>query len=175
MSEESEHITLANKNHDTLIYLVKEYANHPEWVATVAFYKAVHVVEAVIHSKFRRHSNSHDSRIHELKHPDLRSLHKAYRPLFAASLVARYLVDFSSISFGESSAKAVQYTKFSEYMSSDSLICKLLLTRLRQVEEESLRWLTQVGKESLKRIGNEGHVTECARAIQACGKASTNP
>lgn len=88
MSHEADHLELANRNHDTLLYLVQGEKRHSEWIATVAFYKAVHIVEAVFHTHAGKHSNGHDTRIDRLKHPDYEEIFKAYRPLYAASLVA---------------------------------------------------------------------------------------
>ena len=46
MPSEKSHIGVANDNHATLEYLLKEPDNHLAWIGTVAFYKALHVVEA---------------------------------------------------------------------------------------------------------------------------------
>lgn len=146
MATESDHISLANRNHAALLCLLREEnAAHPEWIATISFYKAVHIVEAVFATRHSRHSNCHDTRLSELKHPDFSDLFKAYRPLYVASLVARYL-----------EASGARYKSFSDYMTLDSVKKTLLLRRLRAVEEQSIRFLTPSGAASLQRIANAG-------------------
>ena len=47
MSTESEHIALANRDQATLEYLLLDPPKCSEWIAAVAFYKSLHVVEAI--------------------------------------------------------------------------------------------------------------------------------
>ncbi len=42
------HLSLANKNHQALQCLMADSQKHSEWIATVAYYKAAQVVEAVL-------------------------------------------------------------------------------------------------------------------------------
>ncbi len=62
MSAERDHIALANVNHAALNHLLEDYARFPEWISTVAFYKAVQVVEAVFAASLGMHSNDHKGR-----------------------------------------------------------------------------------------------------------------
>lgn len=55
MASELVHIELASRNHRTLLYLLEKHDDPPEWVTTVAFYKAVQVVEAVFAARSRFH------------------------------------------------------------------------------------------------------------------------
>ncbi len=50
MASEAEHIDLASSNQNLIDHLIHENAFH-DWLATVAFYKAIHVVEAVFANK----------------------------------------------------------------------------------------------------------------------------
>src|SRR5260370_12086624 len=61
---------------------------YPDWVATVAFYKAVHLVQ-MLFMKRGHDTGSHQKRNGILKrqYPEL---WKAYRPLFAFSRLTRY-------------------------------------------------------------------------------------
>lgn len=156
MSLEADHIELANRNHDTLLYLAKEAHVHPEWVATVAFYKAVQVVEAVFESATGDHSNGHDNRIDRLKHPKYAEIFKAYRPLYAASLVARYLEDSSSRKIDPPVAgkkpASVQYRRFTDYMPANSVVQRLLRRRLDVIEQHAAKFLSKDGSKALKRI-----------------------
>ena len=54
MATEADHIALANKNHEVLLYLLKDAARFPEWITVAAFYKAVQIVEAVFVHKYGR-------------------------------------------------------------------------------------------------------------------------
>ena len=152
MSLEADHIELANRNHETLLYLVKEAESHPEWVATVAFYKAVQIIEAIFDVDSRGHSNGHDNRINSLKCPKYRELFRAYRPLYAASLVARYLEDTSARKFEPGNPPKKCYSRFTDYMPADRVVHSLLKKRLDVIEQHAVQFLSDAGKASLKRI-----------------------
>ncbi|MEX2286504.1 MAG: hypothetical protein WD648_05390 [Planctomycetaceae bacterium] len=96
MATPADHIALANRNHDALCLLLPHAETCPEWIATIAFYKAVHIVEAVFAIVLSEHSHSHDDRIDRLKRPQFEILFIDYRPLYAASVIARYLEDSAS-------------------------------------------------------------------------------
>lgn len=152
MASEIDHINLANKNHDTLAYLVQQADKHSEWVATVAFYKAVQVVEAVFASHLKTHSHGHDSRIADLKRPAYSELFKAYRPLYVASLIARYLEDSASAKLDGKKPNTKSYRCFADYLSSDEVIKRLLGKRLKTLEALSVEFLSKNGKKALKRV-----------------------
>ena len=66
----------------------------PDWVCVVAFYEAVHWIEAVFAARdpIYGHSNSHPERRERLKgDPKYRQLLKWFNRLWEVSLVARYL------------------------------------------------------------------------------------
>jgi len=91
-------------------------------VATVAFYRAVHLVEAVF-AKGGNHGHTHEGRERILKQDKaLNRLWHNYRQLYSASIVARYL--------GRGNV-----TAFSQYMSSDQVQSILLDHHLRQIEK----------------------------------------
>jgi hypothetical protein len=60
----------------------------PDWVVTVAFYKAVHVVEGLLVRKGRS-TGSHEQRNRVLKR-QFASVWQEYRPLYNQSRAARY-------------------------------------------------------------------------------------
>ena len=155
MAVELDHVAVANRNHATLLYLLREPLEHPEWIATVAFYKAVHVVEAAFAVKRRCHSNSHDARIDELKHPEFQVLFKAFRPLYAASLVARYLEDSSSRKFDKDGSAAKKFTTFTDFMSAEDVVKRLICKRLYTLEQNAIAFLSEDGRNLLKRISDE--------------------
>jgi hypothetical protein len=142
MASELEHITLANRNHDMLIHLLGHLDKYPEWVTTVAFYKAVHVVEALFANDLRQHSMSHTDREKRLKHPKFQAIFKNYKPLLDASRIARYL----------SGPKSGGYCRFSDYLDADGVANKLVKKRLYGVEQNALRYLGEDAKSTLKKI-----------------------
>ncbi len=152
MATELDHIELANRNHETLAYLVKDAQSHAEWVATVAFYKAVQIVEAVL-ARRGLHSNGHDGRISDLKRQEFQELFKAYRPLYAASLVARYLEDSSARKVDKSKrSAAIKYAKFTDYIPADMVVERLLRKRLDVLEQNAIGFLSTKAKGLLKRV-----------------------
>jgi len=89
VANEADHISLANKNHAALTLLLSDHEQHPEWIATIAFYEAVHVVEAVFHHQSKHDSRNHDERRDRLKPrvaPCSPKAHKAYPGLCCATL-----------------------------------------------------------------------------------------
>jgi hypothetical protein len=60
----------------------------PEWVATVAFYTAVHLVEKLL-AYSGNHSKNHEERGSAVR-KDFRQIYSQYHELFNNSLIARY-------------------------------------------------------------------------------------
>lgn len=93
MPSKQAHIQAAKSNQVTIDYLLKDDA-HLAWAVTVAFYNAMHTVEALLANgqESVEHTDDHKVRNRLLK-SDRRyaQVWKMYRPLFEASLVARYL------------------------------------------------------------------------------------
>jgi hypothetical protein len=144
MPTELDHIALANRNHTTLAALVKfdDIENHAEWITTIAFYKALHVVEAVFAHSFHEHGTGHEDRLFRLKAVD-ENLHKHYRALWSASTIARYLYDH-----GEGTA----YRTFSDFIPPGNVFDAVVLGRLRPIEELAVSRLSERGRTELKRI-----------------------
>ena len=129
MPNERSHLSLANHNQDLLDRLLAEVDQFPDWTTTVAFYKALHVVEAAFACENpARHGVNHSTREHLLKN-DRRYEHiyRHYRPLFAASMVARYMQD--------------NQTDFTKYMTPSDVVEKLVKHRLHEVEKSVLKKL----------------------------------
>ena len=147
MANELDHIALANKNHEVLIYLMEQPGKYPEWIATVAFYKAVQIVEATFSNHHSaKNCSSHPDRLAALKHPDFQLLFPHYRALYSASTVARYLHDNLS---------HTSYSKFSDYLPSEKVVSKLVYGRLRPVEENAIKLLSDDAKKELKRLDSQ--------------------
>lgn len=141
MSCELDHIALANKNHCAMMCLHEDKDSHPEWVATIAFYKAVHIIQAVL-SNARKSRHDHKSR-HAVLKSNYPEIWKHYRPLWAASTIARYLYDNDS---------KTPYTSFSDHCPSDKVFPRLVRKRLRSVEDLSLDNLSTAAKDALVRV-----------------------
>jgi hypothetical protein len=158
MSRDVEHIALANRNQEALAYLLAAPSPFFEWVSITAFYKAMHIVEAVFFNHEApptQHTVTHSDRNHILKirYPNLL---RNYRPLFNASLVARYLA-YEDMSIDQ------QYTSFSQYMPANVVRSLLLGHYLVQPEANALPLLP----------ANPGLITYTAVAPPAPIAAST--
>lgn len=142
MPNDADHINLAVKNQRAINHLLPARKDHPEWVATIAFYKAVHVVEAMFfQDPTIRHTSDHPTRNRHLKTQRRYShIWHHYRRLFAASLVARYLQD----------EQHAGYSTFSDYLSSDDVVSSLLNDHLHQVEKSALGRLPQKLRDALR-------------------------
>lgn len=123
MAASSKHIELANINHETLMYLLKDHQNHPEWIATIAFYKAVQVVEAVI-ALSGRHSEDHLSRLRRVK-ASYAPIYANLNALYGKSKIARYLHDTDS--------------SFRAHMSADDVVKELVKKRLARLEQQCIQ------------------------------------
>jgi hypothetical protein len=135
MPNESAHIAAANRNQDTIDHLLLDRSKFSCWIATIALYKALHLVEAVFHADQGIHSRGHDKRddilrkTHKYQH-----IYKNYAPLMRASKVARYL-----------EAGNVEHPVFDAWMSPDDVVADLLNNRLRQIEKSACRFLKNPG------------------------------
>lgn len=144
MATELDHITLANKNNAALLYLAKKHTEYPEWISTVAFYKALQIVEAsfVAHSGVGCHD--HPSRLRRLREAPYQSMYKHFRVLWSASTVARYLYDNQSQN---------KYASFEDFMPADKVLKMLVCRRLLPLEGIAVQhFLSDKGKEALKKV-----------------------
>ncbi|MFV2069907.1 MAG: hypothetical protein ACC645_23320 [Pirellulales bacterium] len=145
MASETDHITLANKNHAALAYLLNDHEQFPEWITTISFYKAIQVVEAVFWRLEKRNSNSHSHRLNRLKHGPYVPIFKHFRFLWNASMVARYLHESGSDS---------AFSSFTDFMPTDAVVERVVKKRLKSVEDNCVSMLSDSGKGSLMRVGD---------------------
>jgi len=136
------HIRLANRNHETLIHLLSDGDAHLEWVVTIAFYKALHVVEAVFDAEMQKHSMSHNDRNQTLRVNRFKAVHKPYSKLYRASRIARYLEDDSG----------GRFASFADYMDAETVRDKVIMKELRSVEQNCLQFLGDEAKRELIKI-----------------------
>jgi hypothetical protein len=129
MASEKTHIAAANRTQKTISHLLSDKDRHSPWIATTAFYKALHVVEAVFANDHSvEHTSNHDERAQKLKTiRKYENIAKHYLPLFRASMVARYLVSHDT---------------FDAFMTPDKVESRLLRHYLLQVEKSSRKFLT---------------------------------
>lgn len=131
MPSKQAHLTAAKQNQVTLDYLLKN-DDHLAWAATVAFYKAMHIIEAVFAGDAQSlvaHTDDHKVRNRILKTTNrYRQLWRMYRPLWEASLIARYL---------RSDDHAPTYEIFSQYMNRDDVEQRVVGHYLAQIEKSA--------------------------------------
>lgn len=115
-----DHFTLAHHNLEVLNHLSanKQYS---DWVTNISAYTALHLLEIVLFVNKRKevrvqHSSDHGTRAEIFKniYP---AIWKKYRPLLAASKVARYLTD-----------EGKNGQTFRGYYSSD-VVCNILFKK----------------------------------------------
>lgn len=127
MPSQSAHLELARHNQDLIDHLMKDPHRFPDWVTTVAFYRALHLVEAVFaQDSAIKHGGDHGSRQRHLKsNRRYAAIYKAYHPLWTASIVARYL---------ENRESGSDVSSFGEYLTADQVNATILNHYLRKVE-----------------------------------------
>lgn len=86
MASYGTHRNKANQNQRFLDTI--DAKQFPGWVAAVAFYTALHLVEAMA-ARTHKHHKGHGSR-HQFLKKEHEDLWKDYLPLFNLSLIARY-------------------------------------------------------------------------------------
>src|SRR4051812_22825524 len=124
MPDKDCHLAMARRNQELIDRLLADGNQYPEWVAVIASYKALHIVDAVLfESHPDKHGGSHDNRNQILKTTArYRNIYQHYRPLFSASLVGRYLeVNYQA------------YQCFADYMAASDVVNTLLNHHLRQL------------------------------------------
>ncbi|MCK4913302.1 MAG: hypothetical protein KAI59_06840 [Planctomycetes bacterium] len=100
MPNEPEHIQLAIHNIGVIDYLLAK-PEFCDWTATVTFYTALHIVEAVFFydkkNSNKKHGYNHETRERILKGiRSYQNIWKHYRPIQSASTKSRYLKDLSA-------------------------------------------------------------------------------
>ncbi|MBK9386932.1 MAG: hypothetical protein IPN34_19125 [Planctomycetes bacterium] len=123
-------IELANKTQVVLDLLLDSIERFPEWVATLAFYKALYVADVLLLGLFDDRANDHPSRRRLLARKIGGSIFRNYADLDRSSQVARYL------SVPSGSGMKV-YTSFADYLEPQKIRGELIARRLRDFEVEA--------------------------------------
>jgi len=94
MASPDAHLTKAKHNIKTIVLLSQDLTKK-DWIVTVAFYSALHIVDAVLfytQKDFQKHGQSHDKREKTIKNDNrFEKIWDCYRPLLNHSIIARYL------------------------------------------------------------------------------------
>jgi hypothetical protein len=135
MPSEVAHVALANRLQGSLDSLLLDVKTHVEIIAVTAFYKSVHVVEAVFaRDPAIRHTREHKARLRMIASTRRYSqLYKPFNALWSASLVARYLEDQGS---------GRGFTQFSEFLPPDAIRRELLDRYLLTFENLAVQLLS---------------------------------
>lgn len=116
------HLAAAEHNQE-LVRLLLPKSEFSDWLAVVAFYTALHLVEAVLFEDGIKHGGNHRNREQILKRKKrYDQLYKHYIPLKEASVVARYLD---------------RYDTFSKYMSPSEVQTELVDHSLKRIEQSA--------------------------------------
>ncbi|MEI6541845.1 MAG: hypothetical protein WCO86_20315 [Planctomycetota bacterium] len=111
MPNKDSHLRIVHENTAAINWVRQAQPPMPQWVVTIAFYKALHIIEAVFAADKKspiRHADDHAQRNDVLRRePRYSHLWKHYRPLWNDSLIARYL---------QGNTGTDTYSGFADYM-----------------------------------------------------------
>jgi hypothetical protein len=110
------------------MYLIQDHLKFPEWITTIAFYKAVQLVEAVCVFRRGRGCSGHDerSRVIQLAPFNQTKLFLHHKSLRNESEVARYLYDRES---------KKGYSSFSDRIPAGEVVDRIIRRCLVPLEE----------------------------------------
>jgi len=131
MPRADDHLDLANRTHASLECLIVGGMAHAPWIATLSFYKALHVVEALFASTGVKRSTSHEDRDKQLRQNRFKHVFQNYRALATASAIARYLSDRNGTAF----------RRFEDFLDAQGVLTHLVHHRLHQVEESATKMM----------------------------------
>jgi hypothetical protein len=140
MPSKDAHLAAARENQFVIEYLCEKVDEFPGWITTVACYKALHIIEALFAvdgTGVYGHTDRHEQRNNLLKTSKrYQQLWKFYRPLFQASLIARYLRE---------NQNGPTFEVFSQYMPPANVTRLVLGHYLKQVEKSATKLATDAG------------------------------
>ncbi len=127
----SAHEHLAKWRHNRQFLNTIQQDCYADWMVTVAFYAAVHCVESLLAKDKISHGMTHEGRNDCLKRNNrYKKIWENFRPLYEASMVARYLCH-----------NGKSCPSFDQWMNVDD-IKKLLIAKNLCEIEKSVRKLT---------------------------------
>ena len=114
MPSKDSHLRIVHENTAAINWVRQAQPPMPQWVVTIAFYKALHIIEAVFAADKKspiRHADDHAQRNDVLRRePRYSHLWKHYRPLWNDSLIARLSLWVRVDKFGLESDRPVLNT-----------------------------------------------------------------
>ncbi len=149
MPNDSQHVNLALHNLDTSHYLL-EKDEFSDWAACLAFYAALHIVDAVLFRKEgdsrRKHGGTHSLREDILKRTNkYTEIYRHYNKLQRAAYVARYLQE----------PRQRRVTLFNDYLSPKQVRDKVIKHWLWCVIKSAGNFLESTQAKSLRERFNE--------------------
>lgn len=121
MPTELEHIDKWKHNRAFLEKIPERFS---DWVATCAFYAALHAVEAYLWAKHKRDCHSHEQR-DPVVQQELPSIYCEYLQLYTVSRLARYMI----------SKNQPRVPLFTKFMPHKKVVGELICKRLRRLEQ----------------------------------------
>lgn len=126
MPKENDHLVLAQHNQEAIDFLLTGGDRFPDWIATVAFYKALHLIDALLDREYGLDGIDHGNRRHILKqNRRYRVIYEHYKAMEEASTIARYLA----------APGGSAYRTFADYCSPEKVREHLLKHRLAGIEK----------------------------------------
>ena len=127
MPSESDHLALAAHNQETIAFLLTGGDRFADWTVTVAFYRALHLVDAMLDRIEGIDGIDHQQRSLILRsNRRYANILKHYNALKEASLIARYLCDRGA---------SRSFKAFSDYCRPDRVKPEFVDGRLRELEK----------------------------------------
>ena len=103
--------------------MLNEGDRFPDWVTTIAFYKAIHLIDALLYKQCESHGYNHGTR-NDIVRRTYPTIYNNYSVLSQSSRVARYLND--------------QYDQFMDIETVKSTILGHHLKRIQSFVEKKL-------------------------------------
>jgi len=125
MPKQKAHINQCRHNEEAIKFLSGRIDDFPDWVAVVAFYKALHAIETVFAAEGKHYSKHTERNSAIRKHPKLKGIWNNYRLIKSASRIARYLTEDEGASV---------FPCFAGYMTPEQVKTTLLEGHLVTVE-----------------------------------------
>lgn len=97
MASVNNHLTQASHNKDFLNIIWPQYPEYPDWVVTVIFYVAIHLLEAYFDKQLSKSSHDYQDREDTITQTlELRPIYSHYNELKRLSMDSRYHCKFVS-------------------------------------------------------------------------------
>lgn len=143
MAKAEDHLDLANRTLESLGCLIRGGSRHSIWVTTLAFYRALHVVQVALRLEGDGHCTNHDERHRVLKtHRKYNEIFKHYKQLHDMSLVARYLQDRGNSG----------YSTFDDYLPPAQVLATVVHHLLARVEKSALKFIERKNSSLAKQL-----------------------